>query len=84
MNDIKEEEIKTINALDNTWKGVTDIMKITNVGYYRTLSILQDFIKQKVVEMKEFGKYDKYRKINHIYSEDSPATSYPLVGEVSQ
>ncbi len=72
-NDIINEEARTIESLSITkWMGITDIMKITNVGYYRTLSILDELIKQKAVMRASKGEYFKYRKINDVLVSDTP------------
>ena len=76
MNNVINEEQKIWSSLEvNQWRGVTDIMKITNVGYYRTLSILQEFVKQGMVEMAKKGKWDRYRKIRVVFDE---ATKIPI------
>ena len=64
--DILEEERKTIEALGDNWMGIVDIMGISGVGYYHTLQILDTLIKQGAVEKKQFGAWDKYRKIDKI------------------
>ena len=64
--DILEEERKTISALDITWKGVTDIMNISGVGYYKTISILDTLVRQGAVEKSKKGLWDRYRKIDKI------------------
>ncbi len=70
MNNTINEEQRTIESLDESWKGVTDIINTSGVGYYKTLQIIQELIKQGVVEAQKKGRYDKYRKIDKITFEN--------------
>ena len=62
MDNFTEEEIRTFNALTETPKGITDIMKINNLGYYKTQSILTNFVKIGMVEPDNKTKIVKYKK----------------------
>lgn len=75
MNNTINEEQRTIESLDESWKGVANIINTSGVGYYKTLQIIQELIKQGVVETQKKGRYDKYRKIDKITFENSDLRS---------